>query len=266
VINYCDKAVVRDCWMTTVPLMRNKAVMENYGVLHVETLLGVPQVRRGEPGFEDGWVDPNGRRRMASNQRWIDNYGTVTARDCRFGGEDGGFAAVWNFAHYSYEYPVVPNSVTLEDCSAYNAQSTLVVLKEVPNVLKVVNCQGLNDCWIVRVAPGLDLDTYFDPKGQPFPVVIDIRGNYEAQGSGLPEQMLPYQLGEIVSTAQPRKGNWQRGQFVRNLNAGQRWDETRQMTVPVVTAALDEPYGWFCTESGKPGKWAPVKFTVPPQN
>jgi len=80
----------------------------------------------------------------------------IHVRNSRFGGEAGGFSGVWNFARFRYKYPVTPNSVTIESSYLYNAQSTAVVLKEIPNVLTIVNCHGLVDCWMVRVDPALD--------------------------------------------------------------------------------------------------------------
>jgi hypothetical protein len=255
VINHCDMTVVRDCWISTSAEMRNKAALVNFGVLHVENLLGVPRNRGGEAGFREEWVDPTGRTRVTSNQRWIDNHGVVHVRNSRFGGEGGGFSAVWNFAPFEYKYPVTPNSVTIESSYLYNAQSTAVVLKQVPNVLTVVNCHGLVDCWMVRVDPSLDLDAYFDRDGSPRQVSIQIFNNYGGGyfGTGLPEHLLPYQVNEVLAEAPPRKGHWRRGQVIRNLNLEGHHTEAGYVrsTVP----AEDEPYGWYCVKSGKPGRW-----------
>jgi len=261
IINHCDLCVIRDCWMSTSREMKNKAAMENYGVMHVENLLGVPRVRRGEKGFSEEWIDPNGRKRIASNQRWIDNYGTLHIRDSRFGGEAGGFSAVYNFARYEYKYPVTPNSVTIESSYLYNAQTTPVVLKEIPNVLTVVNCTGLNDTWIVRVDPNLDLDTYFDRGGRPRSVKINISNNYGGGyfGTGLPEQLWPYQVNEIKAEGPPKRGNWKRGQFIRNLNLEGHY--TKAGYIKVTTPAEDAPFGWYCVESGKPGKWKAIPLS-----
>lgn len=191
VVNHCDMAVVRDCWMSTSPQMKDKAVMENHGVMHVENLLGVPRKGSGDDGFIEEWVDPAARTRITTNQRWIDNYGVIHVRNSRFGGEAGGFSAVWNFARFRYKYPVTPNSVTIESSYLYNAQSTAVVLKEIPNVLTIVNCHGLVDCWMVRLDPALELDTYFDRDGHVRQVSIHIANNYGSGyfGTGLPEQL-----------------------------------------------------------------------------
>jgi len=265
VINNCDMSVIRDCWISSSRQMKNKAVMENYGVMHVENLLGVPRVRRGDEGFTEQWVDPNGRTRTASNQRWIDNYGVVNIRNSRFGGEGGGFTAVYNFARYQYKYPVTPNSVTIESSYLYNAQTTAIVLKEIPNVITVTNNHGLIDCWMVRLDPGLDLDTYFDMDGHPHNISINISNNYGGGyfGTGLPEQLWPYQLNEIVGEAPPKKGNWTRGQFIRNPNVEKHYEQEKGW-VWVKTPAIEEPQGWLCTESGKPGKWKDIYFSESP--
>jgi len=265
VISYCDMTVIEDCWISSCMDMKNKAVIENYGVMHIENILGVPLVRRDE-GFSEEWIDPNGVKRIASNQRWVDNYGVLHIRNCRFGGEGGGFSAVYNFAKFQSQYPVIPNSITIESSYLYNAQSTAVVLKEIPNVITITNNHGLPDAWLLRVAPAINLDTYFDNEKYPqFPykVRIDISNNYGGFGTGLPEQLWPYQINEIVAEKPPQKGNWERGQFIRNPNFEKYYDQQAGW-VWVKTPAIEEPYGWLCIESGKPGKWQPVYYLSTP--
>jgi len=248
VINYCDICVIGNCWISSSPKMQNKAVMENYGVMHVENLLGVPSVSRGKAGFTDEWIDPRGGKQTASNQRWIDNYGTVTCRSCRFGGEDGGFPAVVNYAR--------DVSVILDSCYVYNCSDAAIVCREIPTRLTVVHCTGFEDAWVLRVDPRIDLDTYFDKQR----MYLDIGDGQGVFGTGIPEQMMPYLVGEIRAEAPPAKGRWTRGQFIRNLNLEGR--ETATGYVKAKIPALDQPYGWYCIESGKPGTWVPVKFTV----
>ncbi|MCM8762605.1 MAG: hypothetical protein NC929_04745 [Candidatus Omnitrophica bacterium] len=265
VISHCDMTVIKDCWISTSKEMKNKAVIENYGVMHIENLLGVPNVSRDE-GFSEEWTDPNGIKRVASNQRWVDNYSVLHIRNSRFGGEGGGFSAVYNFAKYQNTYPVTPNSITIESSYLYNAQSTAVVLKEIPNVITITNNHGLPDAWMIRVDPALNLDTYFDNEKYPkFPykVSINISNNYGGFGSGLPEQLWPYQINEIVADRPPQKGNWERGQFIRNSNLEKYYDQQAGW-VWVKKQAIEEPYGWLCIESGKPGKWQPVYYLLTP--
>jgi hypothetical protein len=254
VINYCDMAAVDDTWISSAAAMDSMAVIENHGVMHISNLLGVPRVS----GAREDWTDPSGRTRTASRQRWIDNYGVLHVRNSRFGGEDGGFAAVYNFAPFAYKYPVIPSSVTLDSCYLYNAQNTSIVLKEIPNLLTVTNCTGMVDAWVVRVDKSIDLDTYFDREGQKCGVSINIAGNYGGFGPGLPQQLWPYSMNEIVAEAPPAKGNWTRGQFVRNPNVEGHY--TAGGWVKVETPAVSEPHGWLCIESGKPGTWQAIPY------
>ena len=254
VLNACDMAAVKDTWITSSFKMNNQAVIENYGVMHVENLLGVPLVG----GDREDWVDPDGHAGKAGTQRWIDNHGVLHVRNSRFGGEGGGFPAVFNFAAFQYKYPVIPNSVTLESCYLYNSQDAAVVLKEIPNLLTIRNCTGLPwPSWAVRVDKKIDLDTYFDREGQKCGVSINMAGNVGAFG-GLPQQLWPYKVNEIVARTPPAKGNWTRGQFVRNANQEGHW--TAAGYVKAAKPAVDEPQGWLCTESGKPGTWQAIPY------
>ena len=88
-VNWCDQMVFEDIWTEGAPAP-NKALFENHDKLFLSRMLGVP-----ESGIVPG-----------SDQRWIDNHnhgatgGQVVARDCRFGGEGGGFTVVVNFASF----------------------------------------------------------------------------------------------------------------------------------------------------------------------
>lgn len=248
VIAACDQSVIKDTWISSSRNMQDKAVIENYGVMHIENMLGVPRVRRGEEGFTTEWVDVNGRTRIASNQRWIDNHGlNLHVRNTRFGGEGGGFPAVYNFRPFRYGYPVIPSSIVIETSWFYNAQDAAVVLKEIPNMLNIANCTGLVDAFVLRVDKSLDLDTYFDRDDRPRNVSINIASNYGGFSlRALPEQLLPYLEGEIRLDGPPLKGNWRLGQVIKNTNP-----------------AANSIYGWVCTEPGKPGTWKPLHFVNP---
>ena len=158
----------------------------------------------------------------------------------------------------SFSEAVIPNSVTLESCYLYNSQDAAVVLKEIPNLLTIRNCTGLPwPSWAVRVDKKIDLDTYFDREGQKCGVSINMVGNVGAFG-GLPQQLWPYNVNEIVARTPPAKGNWTRGQFVRNANQEGHW--TAAGYVKAAKPAVDEPQGWLCTESGKPGSWQAIPY------
>ncbi len=144
--NTCDKAILSDSWVTTSGKMKNKAVIENYGTLHMVNVLGVPHVSKGY------------------DQRWVDNYGTVSCKSVRFGGEGGGFCVVNNYAKYRWKYPVVPNRIVLEDCELYclgnRKRKAVIYCNEVPNQIIVSNCSGIIDVPIVKVDEKIDLRKY----------------------------------------------------------------------------------------------------------
>jgi hypothetical protein len=257
-VTNCDLCVLRDCWITSQQTMKNKAVIENYLTLHVDNLLAVPQAQRGE-GYTEEWTDLQGTKHTTTNQRWIDNYHTVHIRNTRFGGEHGGFSAVWNFAPFGSEEPVQPTSVTIEDSYVYANHSAAVVLKDLPNVLCMSNCNGLNNAWLVRVDPKLNLDTYFDEANRRSTrrMTINFTGNHGENGTGLPQQLWPYQINDVLATAPPTAGQWTQGRFIKNARLTGLW--TTGYQAPPAPAA-NEPYGWVCVEAGTPGTWIPVRF------
>ena len=284
-INHCDQGVLADSWISCIADMKNKAVIENYNTLHIENILGVPHVDH------------------MANQRWIDNYSALTCRHVRFGGEDGGFTAVFNFAPPTRAPRVVASYVILDACTFYTARNdkvnSAIYLEEVPNQLIVRDSSGFisggnRGFPVVKVSPKIDLDTYFDdvPAGS-IRILIDrtlttVIHEDDDYFTDLPPQLRPYQVNEIVADARPTKGIWRRGQLVRNRNSEGRWakdaligsntqtgqgmvhisDETGSRDVPRdgreytqnKQAATEAPYGWYCTESGKPGKWRQVRF------
>jgi len=145
-VNYCDMARIADTWVTTSPDMRGKAVFENHGLLLLENVLGVPLVT------------------PENDQRWIDNYGGVTCRNVRFGGEGAGFTVAVNRARYDSEYPVIPTFLIFEACHVYamgNPQrKAMLYLEEIPNQIVVRDCNGFPDLPVVMVPESLDLEAY----------------------------------------------------------------------------------------------------------
>ena len=84
-VSYNDETNVTDCWITSGRKMENKAVIEaRGGRMVLEKILGVPLA--------------NG-----TDQRWIDlEWGNLTCREFRFGGEYGGFTADRKFCQMFY--------------------------------------------------------------------------------------------------------------------------------------------------------------------
>ena len=247
-VNYCDVARLSDSWISTSPTMKDKAAIENRsGSLLLEDICGVPAVTRD------------------NDQRWIDNYSVVTARNFRFGGERAGFTAVVNFAPYDYTYPVVPTAVVLDSCDVYALgnpkRRAAIFCEQVPNQIVVRNCRGLCDLPVVKVSDKLDLGTYFDNAEKRRNCLRFLIGEENVEVSDanrqLPEPMRPYQANRVVADASPKSGHWHRGQVVWNRNREGHW--TPQGFVKATTPADREPLGWLCVESGKPGVWREVR-------
>ena len=183
-VNYCDMAKVADTWVTTSPDMKGKAVFENHGLLLLEHVLGVPLVTR------------------ENDQRWIDNYGGVTCRNVRFGGEGAGFTIVVNRVRYDHEYPVIPSFLIFEACHVYALgnpkRKAMIYLEEAPNQIIVRNCNGFPDLPVVAVTEDLDLETYFDDARKRGEACLRFHigpGQVELRLRELPEQMRPWQVG-----------------------------------------------------------------------
>jgi hypothetical protein len=170
-ISHTDQSIFRDSWITT-GWMKNKAAIENRGGRMVcENILGVPLV-------------------TGADQRWIDNYGLLTCRSFRFGGEFGGFTPVVNWAKRS---PTAGGAaVVLEDCwvsaLANKKRMCAVYCEEVPNTLVIRHCQ-LSGVPPVMVAPTLDLKRYFDHV-RPGMLHFDFTGNSGEFAGQLPAAML----------------------------------------------------------------------------
>jgi len=170
-ISVSDDAHFSDAWISTKPHRSNKAVIENYGNLTIENVLGVPRVR-------------------GTDQRWIDNYGGLSIKKFRFGGEGAGFTPVVNFAKYRpSEYG---GGIIIEDSSVFalgnNKRACAVYLEEIPNKLVIKNCT-LGGVPAVIVDKKIDLATYFDG-ARPGMFHFDISGNIGEFAGKLPEEML----------------------------------------------------------------------------
>ena len=171
-ISVSDLSTLRDCWITTTSKKRsNLAVIENYGVLKCENILGVPHVN-------------------STDQRWIDNYGSLICRNFRFGGEGGGFTPVVNYKKlYKSAYGsfvILENSYI--SALGNNKRSCAVYCEEIPNMIVVNNC---NLCGVpaVKVRKSLDLKTCFNGV-RPGMVRYSISGNIGEFSGTLPKEMI----------------------------------------------------------------------------
>ena len=134
-----DWTVIRDTW-----IMNDEKMSDSATIVNRDNLLGVPLC--------------NG-----NNQRWIDNYGSLSAIGCRFGAEGGGFTPVYNFRKYA-ALPQNPTAVVLRDCKVAAHTSRLrncaVYCVEIPNLISLENCRATLAGGIV-VNPELKMDEYF---------------------------------------------------------------------------------------------------------
>jgi len=225
----CDKAVLSDTWITTARGMKDKAAIENRGALHLERVLGVPLV--------------NG-----TDQRWVDNYGSVSCIRVRFGGEGAGFTAVNNYRGYDYTYPVIPSWIVMENCDVYclgnKKRKCVVYLNQIPNIITIKNCHGSVDEPLIMVDEKIDLDTYFDNARKRVECCryTILNNTVNELWTQIPEQMRPWQTGlNHMKGSRPKSGHWLAGDVVVNANPKDLG-----------------PFGWSCVEAGKPGKWQDV--------
>jgi hypothetical protein len=134
----CDWTTLRDAWITTA-WMDNKAAIEHRGAkLLLENVVGVPLV-------------------TGKDDRWIDNYGGLTCRNFRFGGEFGGMTPVWNFAR---------TAVLLDDCyigAQGSGKKAAVYCVEIPHFLKIRD--SALTVPPVMLSSTIDLSTYYDHIG-----------------------------------------------------------------------------------------------------
>ncbi|OHB54852.1 MAG: hypothetical protein A2Y12_05415 [Planctomycetes bacterium GWF2_42_9] len=150
--NRCDQALMRDCWIMTDKKMENMATIEHRGMrLTIENLVGVPLVG-------------------GARQRWIDNYGSsLTLKQCRFGGEGGGFTPVYNFANYlkpddkTFFSPMGTN-IIVDDCfissnGSYSA-NCVIYCYEVPNSISIAKSVLCGSAAVV-IDKRIDLANYF---------------------------------------------------------------------------------------------------------
>ncbi len=171
-VSHTDHTIFRDSWISTGHHMKNKAAIENRGWhMVIENILGVPIV--------------NG-----VDQRWIDNYGRLTCRSIRFGGEGGGFTAVVNYAKYTKEcggsWVIIEDSY-INSLGNHNKKCA-IYLEEIPNQVVIRNCV-LAGMPAVKISDKLNLKTYFDG-AKPGMIHFDISKNVGEFTNSLPKELI----------------------------------------------------------------------------
>ncbi len=131
----CDWTTFSDAWITTAWMSDKAAIVARGAKLLLENVVGVPLV-------------------TGKDDRWIDNYGMLTCRNFRFGGEFGGMTPVWNFSRAG---------VVLEDCyvaAQGSGKKAAVWCEEIPNLFTLRN--NVMACPPFMLSPKINLATYFD--------------------------------------------------------------------------------------------------------
>jgi hypothetical protein len=160
--SYADWTIVSNCWATFGgPFVAdNTAFFENHGEwdysggrLILDNFLGVPVLADH------------------TQVRWIDNYGSVTVKRSRFGGEWGGIPIIYNYASYRNTYPYTGHSIVIRDSDVWagtgRSDGGLVVLKTaLPGMVMLEGNQGpvsvpyINNVGIADLAAYLAAITY----------------------------------------------------------------------------------------------------------
>lgn len=204
-----DQSHLSDCWISTTRERSNLAVLENHGVLTCRNIVGVPNV-------------------SGTDQRWIDNYGTLSVRNFRFGGEGGGFTPVVNRARRAPGLWGL--SVLIEDsfiaALGNNKRPCAVYLEEIPNQLVIRDCV-LTGVPAVMVDKKIDLKTYFDGV-RPGMLRFDVENNLGEFAGSLPDEM-------IKAASSRKSGVFEYG--TAQLSAG----ETKEALAKAVRASKGIP-------------------------
>lgn len=212
------------------------AIFENHGKLILNRMLGVPGVVVG------------------SDQRWIDNWGYVTARGCRFGGEGGGMQIVVQKTSFlcektaptsacnetpsprgpypSASTPFSETSIRIYDCDIFSNNAfrkSAFYFEQIPAELVLHESMGLmeapgdNPGTLIAVNPAIDLSEQGQlafAAAHPGALVFDIRLNtwvdvlHRTNWSALPAAMLPLQSTPVYLPDAPIVGFWRPGQQV----------------------------------------------------
>lgn len=96
--------------------------------------------------------------------KWVDNWGSVVADGCRFGGEGGGLPVITHNGGPNVVNPWMGRAITITNsqvCCGQNTwpESALITLNGVPQCIRVTGCRGIvsNTIPLIKVAPGYDL-------------------------------------------------------------------------------------------------------------
>jgi len=102
-----------------------------------------------------------------NNVRWVDNYGSFTATNCRFGGEGGGMPIVNHLGAPNTAFPWNSTEVVLTGCFLFTGPDSradscvMGILGHVPNRFVMRDCTGPLGKPIIANLSSTDLTAYF---------------------------------------------------------------------------------------------------------
>ncbi|MDD5704606.1 MAG: glycosyl hydrolase family 28-related protein [Kiritimatiellae bacterium] len=159
--SFTDFTQMRDCWITGGRSGDGALIVTRPdATFSMDNICGVPLTN----GYD---------------QRWIDNYGTLLCNNVRFGGEEGGFTPVVNFAKYQPGTNIC-NQIVIENSNLVcglgnNKRKCVIYCEEIPNRLDIRNC-NLIGIPPVLVAEKIDPKTYF--RAKPGMLKFTFDGNF----------------------------------------------------------------------------------------
>lgn len=96
--------------------------------------------------------------------RWVDNWGSVIADGCRFGGEGGGIPILYDHGGPNLVNPWMGRKIVISNsqvCCGRNLwpESALITLEGLPQCVRISGCSGLVSSTIptIKVAAGYDI-------------------------------------------------------------------------------------------------------------
>ena len=159
--NCCDSAEITGwIYIDKTNFGSSTAAIRNYAPtghprLFLKHVFGVPTM--GTVGVD-----------RVANARWIDNYGSVYATGCRFGGEDAGLSILWHHAPQPSTSPYLGYEVVFEGCWLFagpavsNDSGAVVLQGEVPQRITIRNCFGPSDVpFVVNAGSNVPFPGYF---------------------------------------------------------------------------------------------------------
>ncbi|MFH0796765.1 MAG: glycosyl hydrolase family 28-related protein [Candidatus Omnitrophota bacterium] len=171
VVSWNDITHIRDGWLAGGCSGDGALLVNRHdSLLTVDNLCCVPMVN----GYD---------------QRWVDNHGTVVCRNVRFGGEEGGFTPIVNFARHT---PLSLGCMVILDscwavCGIGNAKRACAVYcEEIPNLIDIRNC-SLNGIPPVLISKKIDPKTYFMAK--PDMLKFRLEGNIGELSGRIPAML-----------------------------------------------------------------------------